>query len=367
MSEHPRSLTTLVILGPLPPPVHGQSKNTKILVDDLHGRCDLRIADLSAGSLERGIRYHLRKITRIANAIGTILRASTARDRRIYIATDGGLGLIYNLIFVSLGRILGFRLFLHHRSFSFVDRKMPLMAAVAGVAGRRANHIFLCPAMAERYRLHYPSAVRTRVVSNAMHVNAHIESSPTTDLRPGRLSIGLLSNLGPEKGLVDFLELIRECSAGGLPVRGVLAGPPSSEESAELIAGAEAELGDRLEYRGAIYGQAKEEFFRDIDIFVFPTRYPVEAQPNVLFEAMSFGVPVISYGRGCVATELQDSGMVVIPTEEDFISNALPALSYLLEEVRALTDARRAALDFVSKLGAEARVQYDELLEDLSC
>jgi glycosyltransferase involved in cell wall biosynthesis len=39
-------------------------------------------------------------------------------------------------------------------------------------------------------------------------------------------------------------------------------------------------------------------FFKDLDLFVFPTRYPAESLPNVIIEALAYHVPVISTDIG---------------------------------------------------------------------
>ena len=65
-----------------------------------------------------------------------------------------------------------------------------------------------------------------------------------------------------------------------------------------------------LEYRGALYGADKDAFFEAIDVFIFPTRYKNEAQPTVIFEAMSRGVPILSYERGCIKGQVGGAGAV---------------------------------------------------------
>jgi len=39
-------------------------------------------------------------------------------------------------------------------------------------------------------------------------------------------------------------------------------------------------------------------FYKDLDLFVFPTLYPAESLPNVIIEALAFHVPVISTNIG---------------------------------------------------------------------
>lgn len=46
-------------------------------------------------------------------------------------------------------------------------------------------------------------------------------------------------------------------------------------------------------------------FFNDLDLFVFPTRYPAESLPNVVIEALSYQIPVISTTIGEIPNMLR--------------------------------------------------------------
>ena len=69
---------------------------------------------------------------------------------------------------------------------------------------------------------------------------------------------------------------------------------------------------DSINYRGPVHGSNKKEFFNDIHIMLFPSRYKNEAQPLVVFEALSYGVPVICFNRGCIENMVDSTcGMLV--------------------------------------------------------
>src|SRR5258708_19689205 len=63
--SEPRVMPSLVVaIGPLPPPTHGFSENTKIITDRLRGRCRLRVVDTSPGSPQRSPLYYISRIWR---------------------------------------------------------------------------------------------------------------------------------------------------------------------------------------------------------------------------------------------------------------------------------------------------------------
>ena len=78
-----------------------------------------------------------------------------------------------------------------------------------------------------------------------------------------------------------------------------------------------------FEYRGMVTGQRKEDFFRDIDVFIFPTRYRNELSPLVVVEATLRGIPVITYGVGCLAQNTLGPGNLVLDPGEDFAAAAI--------------------------------------------
>jgi glycosyltransferase involved in cell wall biosynthesis len=176
--------------------------------------------------------------------------------------------------------------------------------------------------MASALSRRYGRKLRSAIVANAAFVPSQTGAVPH-DL--GTLRIGLLSNLDNSKGLDVFLDIACQASASGLDVGAVLAGPALSVQAGEAIARAQAELGPRLDYRGPVHDAAKQQFFRDIDVFVFPTRYVNEAQPTVIFEAFSYGVPVLTVDRGCIRTQVGASGEV-FAQDADFVARALESL-----------------------------------------
>src|SRR5262249_17798066 len=53
-----------------------------------------------------------------------------------------------------------------------------------------------------------------------------------------------------------------------------------------------------------------------------PTRYVSEAQPLVILEALSAGIPVIATTRGCIC-DLLSSGGTALPEGADFVPAAV--------------------------------------------
>lgn len=281
------------------------------------------IADIAPARGALGPFKHWSRLMRTTRA-GFVLAKHRREPRRVcYIACEGHLGLIYTGILSIISRQFGYELFLHHHSFAYIDSRTRLMRLLLAIAGS-VHHIFLCPNMRARFESAYGPLRRASVISNAAFV---APSAPSGSERSTpQVVLGHLSNLTVEKGLYVFLNVLRVAIRDGLDVRGVLAGPVALEKDRLAIEAACQELGGLLEYRGPLYDKAKEDFYEEVDVFVFPTSYVNEAQPTVIFEAMAAGCQIISYGRGCIEQQVESSGLIV-PRGADFSAATLAWLS----------------------------------------
>ena len=313
----------IVAIAQFPPPIIGFSLISQRFVEQIRGRHDIEACNIAAAQGSSGPRKVLSRILRTLAACRALMRSARAPDRRCYVACEGNWGLLYTSAVLLAARALGYKTYLHHHSFRYIDTPDRLMRAVLRIGGP-IHHVFLCNQMHSRFERAYGRSVVGSVVSNAAFV-APVPPAEGSIAGP-TLVLGHLSNLTREKGLHTFLDLLRATLAQGLDVRGILAGPIAAAEDRALVERAQADLGDRLDYRGSVYGDAKNQFYFDTDVFVFPTRYVNEAQPTVLFEALSAGNAVLSHDRGCIASQVADCGLIV-ERDGDFIGPVLDWLS----------------------------------------
>ncbi|CDM58812.1 glycosyl transferase, group 1 [Rhizobium favelukesii] len=163
----------------------------------------------------------------------------------------------------------------------------------------------------------------------------------------------------PRERVDTFLDLARQARNESLPIRAILAGPAGASERAAIDAAA-AELGDTLDYRGPLYDAAKSAFYREVDVFVFATTHGNEAQPLEIFEAKAAGNAVISFDRGCIRKQLDESDLL-IPSGGEFVPTALAWLSAMSPEP-ALETRRKAIQQAYKTRHAKARAAINSLL-----
>lgn len=333
---------TIVFVGQFPPPTDGLRFVTSRLAGALgEAGHEISLANVGGRAGGRSPIFHASRAARTFRALG-LIAAQTLRggSRSCYLAADGGLGLIYSIMVAGFARLCRSRLFIHHHSYGYIAAWRPLMSLLLALAGARATHILLSDRMARDLASRYRRELRTLVLSNAAFVPA---GAPAAKCAAGaEVTIGLLSNLTPDKGLYAFIEIVRLAKERGLPIRGVLAGPILSDADRSFVCSLLGELAGWLDWRGAVYGAEKARFYRDVDVFVFASTYRNEAQPIVLFEAMANGVPVISFDRGCIRDQVAGAGFVIEP-DADFVGEALLALGRYGSRPALLAAHRRAA------------------------
>jgi len=339
----------IVIVGALPPPMNGYALITSKILEGARGRRKVICLDISPGVHKRGARYHFNRIGRVSMSLLRLIPARLSGARELYVATESRIGLLYTIALSTMGVILGYRILLHHHVFRYITVKSRFMALLVRITRGRATHIFLCDCMERDFLTLYGKSVASLKLANAAFI-----APPLTWHREPKgagepLCVGLLGNLTKDKGLYHFLLMAEAANAARVNARFVLAGPAREPRDASAIAALQRRTPGTFEYRGPLYGDDKVRFYRDIDVFAFPTMYENEAQPLVLYEAMAHGCAIIAYDRGCIAEQIGDAGWA-IESRKDFTAEALERIVGL--------EAERGSLDRAGNAAA-ARLKYE--------
>lgn len=357
MTRRVRTDTAVLVVGPIPPPLHGYSLITDLMARRLSETATIETLDISPDGSDRGWSYHAQRLRRVAGALLRLICRSVRRHRTLYLAIAGGAGVIYDLLLAAAARACGYRIFIHHHAFTYLNARSHWTAMLIAIAGRTATHVCLCPTMAQRLREHYSFASKIVILSNAAFVvPAPVQREP----RPGPFRVGFLSNLLPEKGLDTAIDVVRLLREQQHEVTLSIAGPLTGHQSHALVERARQVLGDAMEYLGPVDGARKAAFFRCLDVFIFPTRYPNEAEPLVVLEALAAGVPVITTARGCLRDDVAAGGVVL--DSGAFTSAAAQTIAGWLADRQSLWERSAVAHERAAELNREARKQLDALI-----
>jgi glycosyltransferase involved in cell wall biosynthesis len=310
----------LTLIGPMPPPVNGQSVVMSHVVEKLTPQfATVRVADIGEGQTG-GWLGRLIGVSRSVRAWRSI-----PGSQAVYIAVKADHGMWLTTATAALARLFRARVFLHHHSYCYVRERKPRMVALARVAGPRAHHIVLAKSMARDLKEVMPEIRRTLIVGNAALVDPTLLDLP---LRAdgGQLVLGHLSNLYLDKGIAEVVDLALALKRARTPARLIVGGPTTDVEARWHLTRAARDLGALFEYRGPLSGDAKLAFFGDITHFVFPSRYVHESVPLVLYEAMAAGAVCVSTRQGSIPEQLADSPGILALSKDTFVEETLQAL-----------------------------------------
>ncbi|MBL8307000.1 MAG: glycosyltransferase family 4 protein [Rubrivivax sp.] len=343
-------------VGPLPPPVHGFSVINRAMLERFQAAGPVQVFDRAPrpGPLP----------LRAAAVLGRWLRFVVAllgspRGSGVYLGLSGGRGQLEDALYLAAARLLGRPVCVHHHSFAYLRAPAWHSRLALGLA-RHARHVALCPCMAEQLAAAYGIArARVAVLSNAAFLPEPAPRAPAAASAAG-LHLGFLSNITTDKGIWAFFELGDALRERGVALRASVAGPVAAD-----IAGRFAEtLAARpwCRHLGPVYGEAKQAFFADIDLLVFPTFYANEAEPVTVLEALSAGVPVLANARGCLAEMVPPAAGAVLEGDARFVALAGECVTAWLAEGQAAWESRRRAAQATF---AERRAQNVQRLEGL--
>jgi glycosyltransferase involved in cell wall biosynthesis len=297
-------------------------------------------------SIPAPISYFLHRIYTIIAIVAGML--SSPRGRLLYVGLSGSRGQVFDAVAFAVARVLRAQIVVHHHSFAYLDRRSGLTAFTLTVAGEAALHVVLCERMRERLQFNYHKVRKTLVMSNAALLSYHaggIRYDPLTVL-------GVFGNITLAKGIDRFIELIQKLRNAGRNVGGLVAGPFTDIESRKLVEA--AEQAGCLKYIGGVNASGKATFFNTIDILIFPSRYANEAEPFVVHEALSFGVPVVGTERGCIPAIVDSScGMLLDSTAGD-LSSAMTSICTWIDRPDELVNLRMGAQRRARELAGSA-------------
>lgn len=311
----------VIYVGNFSPPITGQKFVNQKLADLLvQNGTPLKFLTSLPKRRKEDSFYKSAQVCRIICLPGQLLLARFMGSRHFVYSLLGGRSRIIDMINVSAARLLGYHLTLYHHSSQFAKARSKVMSIILAVAGRRTRHIMASPKMAEDIINTYGIDLDIAIIDNSAFVSQPAPSGPR---ERSSFRLGLLSNLSKSKGLDASIETFEALITTGCDCDLVLAGPATDRESKDRIATAKKNFPHRIHVLGSVSGEQKEQFFRDIDVFLFPSTHKHETQSLVVPEAQSYGCPVIVYDHGYVAENIPDKlAQCIIPADKAFADEA---------------------------------------------
>jgi len=322
----------------------------------------VRCYNWSQGKPLKGIRWKMARAWGACKSLAGLLANGHCPGEVLYYPANSSGGLYYDIAIVGLAKLLGYRIVLHHHTYSYIDSYDWRMALVNRFVGTLDKHAVHCKKMREDFKKQY----QTNAEFILLPPTIVSQELPTVTVETrDTFTLGFLSNVTFAKGFHLAIATVDQLAKLGCQVRLILAGPCMGHKEKSHIDAAIARWPDIIEYRGPVYGKDKAIFYTELDAFLFPTCYKNESWGIVLTEAMSVGCPVIAYDRGCVSHILQGEGGLMVPCNEDFVPVAVKRIQCWMTDKKLHKKACQQALARNQQLELDADVQLPQFVDSL--
>jgi len=304
----------LVIVGPLPPPYHGASVSTGLLVSSeiLRRRFAVQHVDISdrrSGRANIG-RWDLQNVT--GGLGGAIRLLVMLRGRRgvVYLPiAQNAPAFLRDSLYIHAAALRRWKVAVHLRGSDFPDLYRAQPAAMRWYMRVTLRRVSTMGVMGESLRGLFDGLIapeRIAVVSNG---TPEIE---LPDVPRDPLQVLFFSNLRRRKGLIESVDAALEVLREHPQARFVFVGDWESDELQRDVRARAREARDRLEFRPPATGDARLALLASSSMLLFPPVEP-EGHPRVVLEALAAGLPVITTDRGAIAETVVDgeSGFVL--------------------------------------------------------
>ena len=321
----------LLIIGQLPPPVHGSNVMTELFYNSvkkigyeaflIQKTFSMRQEDIGKLSGIKLLKFPL--IT--AKLIHRLILDKP--DLCFYFISVKLPSFFVDALFLLLIRMFGVKYVIYQHGKGLLDLENKLGRVFGFIVHKTISPSLGGLVLGERLKLDvnkFISNKRLFVLPNAI-ADVNPENLKFIRNSKGSVKILFLSNLKPSKGPLEFLKMAKRLIDKRKDVRFILAGPQRSEPFQEKIKNYinHEDLSDFVEMPGGIYGPEKQKLFYESDIFVFPTFYKLEAFPLVNLEAMRAGLPVVSSNEGSISEAVIDglNGYIVDPKDVEQLTD----------------------------------------------
>lgn len=189
-------------------------------------------------------------------------------------------------------------------------------------------------------------------VSPSGGVNTRIFSVQTGLARRSKseLTIGFVGRLIPDKGIIDFLEILKVMRNSDISIRAIVVGDGPLRSKVE-----DGKLSEKIEYIPSVAQVGLTNIYNRMDILIFPTRRFGESLGLVGLEALFCSRPVLAYQGFGPDTYIQNgiNGFLVPPGD---IAQIKKILETLVEDS-----------DKLNKLSQNARVSVQDYDSEIVC
>lgn len=322
--------TVLFILH-LPPPVHGAAMMGKYIHDSklINGEFDCHYINLTtASSLQDIGHWSAGKLWKYVKLLGRVAwNVIKLRPKLVYVTPNAkGGGFYKDFVVVMLLKLLRCKIVVHYHNKGVSTRQGHwLDDKLYRCFFKGLKVILLAEALykdVEKYVRHEDVFICPNGIPDTL------KQKPDVERHNAVPRLLFLSNLLVSKGVLVLLDACKMLKDKGYAFSCEFVGGETADIDAERFKKEVENRGlDKLTaYFGKKYGEEKEIFWLNADVFVFPTMN--ECFPLVLLEAMEHGMPCVTSQEGGISDIVVngETGIIVEKVKPELVANAIENL-----------------------------------------
>lgn len=333
-----------LIMGPIPPPYHGQSVALSSVVNKLKedNKNQCTIINIS------GINTKIKGLLLCFKII--YLSIFFKYDAIYYTCSRSTMGAIRDIVLLYCCKLRKQYVVnhLHGSDFkSFYDKQTNFYKKIIRNAYKNVNTTIV---LLEEMKKEFQDFPNMNIQTVANSYSSSLDSLPLKKKENNKiLNIIYLSNIMKTKGILNLLEAIKVIFTENqdINLKLYIAGQFIKDEEAsqnnievEFFRKYNAlkdKYNDKIEYIGIITGNLKKKKLWDSDIFILPTYYKTEAFPISILEAMRAGNYIISTNYKYIPSVISSkNGELIEPKSIEAIIKAIKNVVSNKDKVRRI-------------------------------
>lgn len=204
----------------------------------------------------------------------------------------------------------------------------------------------------------FPSEIISKSIEVPFGIVPLIKYPTPIEENPSKFNILFMGNLLEEKGIYDCIKAIPYVVKKFCNINFIFAGKWKSKEDEErgmeLIKS--ESVSEYCEFPGVITNEKKMEYLKNSHIFLLPTYYRSEGFPLALLDAMSFGHYLITCNHAGISSMIENMKNGVFCEPQNHIDLADKILYALKNNSKMSSVRRQAQADFFLKYTLESFV-----------
>ena len=332
---------SVLLIGPVPPPITGQAVTFALLVEELRKARSIVTADLSEPLGRRDQQFSAARGVQMIRLAFSVVRQMSKTSAVYLTIAQSRLGFLRDALFIAIASLWNRPVIAHLHGgnyASYYESESPSMRFLIRTVLRRVRRLIV---LSDRLRADFSFLgpkfqSRLRTVRNACAITP---GNPRKAPR-GQLQLLYLSNMLLEKGYMDCVDAMAHLKRllPNVQFKLILAGTyilgnDEFKTTAEMDVMLHKHirylgLDDVVEVAGTVVGEDKECLLASSHIHLLPTYYQNEGQPITLIEALAAGLPSITTRWRDIEDIVADgkAGILVPPRDSIAISEAVARL-----------------------------------------